>query len=131
MVQLEYQFISSFALSGELLDLTPYGAADIADDYVPWVWNQGVANDQILAIPQDSGPLGNLYREDILTAAGITEPPATWEDYKTAAEAVRGEHGLRTSRTWRRTRAPDGSGCCGRRASSRSPTTATRASRST
>ena len=89
MVQLEYQFISSFALSGELLDLTPYGAADIADDYVPWVWNQGVANDQILAIPQDSGPLGNLYREDILTAAGVTEPPATWEDYKTAAEAVR------------------------------------------
>ena len=89
VVQLEYQFISSFALSGELLDLTPYGAADIADDYVPWVWKQGVVNDQILAIPQDSGPMGNLYREDILTAAGITEPPATWDDYKTAAEAVR------------------------------------------
>jgi multiple sugar transport system substrate-binding protein len=89
VVQLEYQFISSFALSGELLDLTPYGAEDIAGDYVPWVWNQGVANDQILAIPQDSGPLGNLYREDILTAAGITEPPATWDEYKTAAEAVR------------------------------------------
>ena len=33
--------------------------------------------------------MGNLYREDILTAAGVTEPPATWEDYKTAAEAVR------------------------------------------
>jgi multiple sugar transport system substrate-binding protein len=89
VVQLEYQFISSFALSGELLDLTPYGAADIADDYVPWVWKQGVAGDQVLAIPQDSGPLGNLYREDILTAAGVTEPPATWADYKTAAEAVR------------------------------------------
>ena len=89
MVQLEYQFISSFALSGELLDLTPYGAEDIAGDYVSWVWNQGVHNDEILAIPQDSGPLGNLYREDILTAAGITEAPATWEDYKTAAEAVR------------------------------------------
>ena len=89
VVQLEYQFISSFALTGELLDLTPYGAADIADDYVPWVWNQVVANDQVLAIPQDSGPLGNLYREDIMTAAGVTEPPATWADYKTAAEAVR------------------------------------------
>jgi multiple sugar transport system substrate-binding protein len=89
VVQLEYQFISSFALSGELLDLTPYGAADIADDYVAWVWNQGVANDQILAIPQDSGPLGHLYREDILTAAGVTESPATWDDYKAAAEKVR------------------------------------------
>jgi multiple sugar transport system substrate-binding protein len=89
VVQLEYQFISSFAVTGELLDLTPYGAADIAGDYVPWVWNQVVANDQVLAIPQDSGPMGNLYREDIMTAAGVTEPPATWEDYKAAAEAVR------------------------------------------
>jgi len=89
VVQLEYQFISSFALSGELADLTPYGAKDIAKDYVPWVWKQGVANGKVLAIPQDSGPLGNLYRQDILTAAGITTPPATWDDYKTAAEAVR------------------------------------------
>ena len=89
VVQLEYQFISSFALSGELLDLTPYGAKDIEKDYVPWVWKQGVVNDKILAIPQDSGPMGNLYREDILTAAGITEAPTTWDEYKTAAEAVR------------------------------------------
>lgn len=89
VVQLEYQFISSFAQTGELLDLTPYGAADLADQYVPWVWKQVVSNDQVLAIPQDSGPMGNLYREDIMTAAGVTEPPATWADYKTAAEKVR------------------------------------------
>jgi multiple sugar transport system substrate-binding protein len=89
VVQLEQQFITSFAVTGELLDLTPYGAADIGDEYVPWVWNQVVANGEVLAIPQDSGPLGNLYREDILTAAGVTEPPATWADYKTAAELVR------------------------------------------
>ena len=89
VVQLEYQFISSFAVTGELLDLTPYGAADLSDQYVPWVWNQVLSNDEVLAIPQDSGPMGNLYREDILTAAGVTEPPATWEDYRTAAQAVR------------------------------------------
>ncbi len=89
VVQLEYQFISSFAQTGELLDLTPYGAADIASDYVPWVWKQVVFNNQVLAVPQDSGPMGNLYREDIMTAAGVTEPPATWADYKTAAEKVR------------------------------------------
>ncbi len=89
VVQLEYQFISSFAQTGDLLDLTPYGASDIASDYVPWVWKQVVVNDQVLAVPQDSGPMGNLYREDIMAAAGVTEPPATWADYKTAAEKVR------------------------------------------
>jgi multiple sugar transport system substrate-binding protein len=89
VIQLEYQFISSFALTGELLDLTPYGGADLADEYSPGVWNQVLANDEVLAIPQDSGPLGNLYREDILKEAGVTAPPATWADYKTAAEAVK------------------------------------------
>jgi multiple sugar transport system substrate-binding protein len=89
VVQLEYQFISSLAVTGELLDLTPYGATDLADEYVPWVWYQVLSNDQVLAIPQDSGPMGNLYREDILTAAGVTEPPETWADYRTAAEMVK------------------------------------------
>lgn len=89
VIQVEYQYITSFAVTGDLLDLTPYGAADLEDQYVPWVWNQVVAEDAVLAIPQDSGPMGNLYREDILAAAGVTEPPATWEEYKTAAEAVR------------------------------------------
>ncbi len=89
VIQLEYQYISSFSVTGDLLDLAPYGASDLESEYVPWVWNQVVDGDKVYSIPQDSGPMGNLYREDILTAAGITEPPATWADYKTAAEAVR------------------------------------------
>jgi multiple sugar transport system substrate-binding protein len=89
VIQLEYQYVSSFTVTGDLLDLAPYGAADLEDEYVPWVWNQVVSGDSVWSIPQDSGPMGNLYREDILTAAGVTEPPATWADYKTAAEAVR------------------------------------------
>ena len=35
----------------------------------------------VWAIPQDAGPLGNLYPSDILEQAGITEPPATWDEY--------------------------------------------------
>ena len=89
VAQMEYQYISSFDVTGDLLDLTPYGAADLESEYVPWVWNQVVAGDKVLAIPQDSGPMGNLYREDIMTAAGVTAPPATWDEYATAAAAVR------------------------------------------
>ena len=95
-----------------------------------WVWKQVVSNDQVLAIPQDSGPMGNLYREDIMTAAGVTEPPATWADYKTAAEAV----GANTDSYISNMAPGQGagwSGCCGRRASSRSAMTARRVSRST
>jgi len=74
VAQIEYQYIPSFVLPESLLDLTPYGGDELADDYVEWAWNQVSPGDEVWAIPQDVGPMGNLYREDILTAAGITEP---------------------------------------------------------
>ncbi|MGC5221119.1 ABC transporter substrate-binding protein [Micromonospora sp. DT81.3] len=89
VAQIEYQYIPSFVLPESLLDLAPYGADDLADDYVEWAWNQVSPDEAVWAIPQDVGPMGNLYREDILTAAGITEPPATYEEYATAAKAVK------------------------------------------
>ncbi|WP_395244186.1 ABC transporter substrate-binding protein [Agromyces sp. MMS24-K17] len=89
VAQIEYQYIPSFVLSESLLDLTPYGADDLSGDYVDWAWNQVSPGDEVWSIPQDVGPMGNLYREDLLTQAGITEPPATWDDYATAAKAVK------------------------------------------
>ena len=80
-------------LTESLLDLAPYGADDLADDYVGWSWDQVSPADEVWAIPQDVGPMGNLYREDILAAAGITEPPATYDDYAAAAKAVKDKTG--------------------------------------
>jgi len=89
VAQVEYQYIPSFVLNNSLLDLTPYGADDLSGDYVDWAWNQVSPESEVWGIPQDVGPMGNLYREDILAAAGITEPPATWEEYATAARTVK------------------------------------------
>ncbi|KQS72176.1 ABC transporter substrate-binding protein [Modestobacter sp. Leaf380] len=93
VIQVEYQYIPSFTLTDSLLDLTPYGAADISGDYVDWAWNQVSSDEGIWAIPQDIGPMGNLYRSDIMAQAGVTEPPATYADYATAAEQVRSATG--------------------------------------
>ena len=93
IVQMEYQYINSFKLTDSLLDLTPYGAAELEGDYVDWVWDQVATEDGIYGIPQDVGPMGHLYREDIMAAAGITEPPATWDEYATAAAAVKEQTG--------------------------------------
>ncbi|NEM92486.1 extracellular solute-binding protein [Galbitalea soli] len=93
VAQIEYQYISSFNVTKSLADLTPYGGAKLKSDYVPWVWNQVVQNGQVLAIPQDSGPMGNLYRTDILKKAGITTPPATWDEYATDAALVKQKTG--------------------------------------
>jgi len=93
VVQMRYQDLSSFTVTKSLLDLAPYGANDLKGDYVDWVWNQVSSNGQVFGVPQDSGPMGNLYRDDILTSAGISQPPATWDDYATAAATVKSKTG--------------------------------------
>jgi multiple sugar transport system substrate-binding protein len=89
VAQIEYQYIPSFVLNNSLLDLTAYGAEDLSGDYVEWAWNQVSPDAEVWGIPQDVGPMGNLYREDLLTAAGIAEAPATWEEYASAAQTVK------------------------------------------
>ncbi|WP_235500863.1 ABC transporter substrate-binding protein [Agreia sp. Leaf244] len=94
VAQIEYQYLSSFRLTDSLADLTPYGAADLSDEYVEWVWNQVQTEDgSVWAIPQDSGPLGNLYRSDILAQAGITEAPTTWAQYAEDAATIKAATG--------------------------------------
>jgi len=94
VAQVEFQYISSFTVTKSLLDLTPYGASDLSSQYVPWVWNQVKQSGGIYAVPQDSGPMGNLYRKDILDKAGITSPPTTWDEYSTDAAAVKSKTGV-------------------------------------
>lgn len=94
VAQIEYQYLSSFRLTDSLADLSPYGAADLGDEYVEWVWNQVKTEDgSVWAIPQDSGPLGNLYRSDIMAQAGITEAPTTWAQYAEDAATVKAATG--------------------------------------
>lgn len=93
VIHLEYQFVSSFRVTESLLDLSPYGARDLESDFTPWVWGQVADDEGVWSIPMDAGPMGNLYREDILAEAGVTEAPKTWAEFAEAAEAVREQTG--------------------------------------
>src|SRR5215207_9369756 len=65
-VQIEFQYIPTFSITKSLMDLRPYGGEALKDKFVPWTWQQVVGSDgQVWAIPQDSGPMGMLYRKDI------------------------------------------------------------------
>lgn len=88
IAQIEYQHVPSFVLGGDLLDLTPYLDEGAADSYETFAWNQVVVKDGVYGIPQDTGPVGLLYREDLFAAAGIDEPPSTWEQFAADAEAI-------------------------------------------
>jgi len=88
MVQIEYQAIPTFTITDSLLDLRPYGASALKSTFVEWTWGQVTGSGgQIWAIPQDTGPMGMLYRKDIFDKHGI-EVPTTWDEFAAAARKL-------------------------------------------
>jgi multiple sugar transport system substrate-binding protein len=92
VAQVEFQYINSFTLGeGDLLDLTPYAPPTLKDSYPEWVWSQVNTHGGLWGIPQDTGPMGLLYREDLLQQAGL-EPPKTYDDFASAAQTYRSKN---------------------------------------
>ncbi|MBT2225108.1 ABC transporter substrate-binding protein [Nonomuraea sp. NEAU-A123] len=88
VVQIEFQYIPTFTITGSLLDLRPYGAAALKDKFVDWTWSQVTGDGgEVWAIPQDSGPMGMLYRKDIFDKHGIAVPK-TWDEFAAAARKL-------------------------------------------
>ena len=88
VAQIEFQNIPTFTLTNDLLDLRPYGAGALKDRFVDWTWGQVTGQDgQVWAIPQDTGPMGMLYRQDIFDKHGIT-PPKTWAEFADASRKL-------------------------------------------
>ena len=88
VAQIEFQYIPTFTITDSLLDLRPYGAAALKDKFVDWTWAQvSGPNGEVWAIPQDTGPLGMLYRKDIFDRYGI-QVPTTWDEFAAAARKL-------------------------------------------
>lgn len=88
VVQIEYQYIPTFTITDSLLDLRPYGAEALKSQFVDWTWQQVTGRDgEVWAVPQDTGPMGMLYRQDIFDKHGIA-PPKTWDEFAAAARKL-------------------------------------------
>src|SRR6266700_7395321 len=74
IVQIELQYLPTFELANGLVDLSQYGANDLKNDYVSWVWNQVSQGAKVYAIPQESGPMGLVYRADIFQQYHLPVP---------------------------------------------------------
>src|SRR5947208_6185692 len=80
LAQVEFQFLPTFETTGSLVDLAPYGAASVKDQFVPYTWSQVLLGNSIYAIPQDTGPMAMFYRADIFKKYNIPVP-TTWAQY--------------------------------------------------
>jgi multiple sugar transport system substrate-binding protein len=79
---------AGFVLTNDLLDLTQFGATELKDDYLPAAWKKAAFANGVWGLPNDVGPVALIYRPDLFKAAGITEPPATWEEFAADAKAI-------------------------------------------
>ncbi|MFF5369928.1 ABC transporter substrate-binding protein [Streptomyces sp. NPDC013187] len=88
LAQIEYQAVPTFTITDSLLDLGPHGASALKDKFVDWTWGQvSGPKGEVWAIPQDTGPMGMLYRKDIFDRHGI-QVPKTWDDFAAAARKL-------------------------------------------
>lgn len=71
--------------AANLDDLVP---AELREDYFEGTLEPITMDGSLYGLPQDVATLSLFYRSDLLEAAGITDPPATWDELVTAAEAV-------------------------------------------
>jgi len=88
VIMLESEVLSSFSIRNALVDLTQYGANDVKADYTAGAWKDVSSGAAVYAIPVDGGPMGMLYRKDILDRYGIPVP-TTWDEFKSAAQALK------------------------------------------
>ena len=86
VVHMEFQYIPSFTLTDSLLDLTPYLPDNFLASYPEWIQKQINLEGKTYGVPWDTGPLGFIYRKDLLDKAGIETPIKTWDEFAVAAE---------------------------------------------
>ncbi len=89
VIQMDYQYLTQYAQSGVLADLTPYfesGAIDISN-VAESVISSGSVGDNIFALSTGTNALATFYRKDVLDKAGVEMPmePTLEELYAIAA----------------------------------------------
>jgi multiple sugar transport system substrate-binding protein len=84
-------FVQELASRGALQSLDGYIAgseAVAAEDYVEGFRNTALLDGSMYGLPFDGETTGLFYRTDLFDAAGIEEPPATWEEFEQTAAAL-------------------------------------------
>ena len=87
---LEDPTVTQFAVTGDVIDLSAYGADNLSDDFTAGPWNKLQYNGKPYALPIDAGPEMFFYNKAVFDKAGVDgESIKTWDDYYEAAKKIR------------------------------------------
>jgi multiple sugar transport system substrate-binding protein len=82
---------ADFASRGALVNLDNYvkrTPEQKPDDYVESFLGSAKYEDSLYALPMDGESTGLFYRTDMFEAAGISEPPKTWDEFEADAQKL-------------------------------------------
>lgn len=82
-----YETMPSFVAAGALEDVSEF-AAPHKREFADWTWNQVTVAGKTYGAPVDTAPMALFYRKDLFAKYGIDKAPATWDEYRAAAEKV-------------------------------------------
>ena len=85
---IEYQYIPTMVANGALVDISKYGANSVKSQFDPAAWALAGENGAQYGFPQDTGPMALFYNSATFQKAGITSPPATWDEYAQDAAKI-------------------------------------------
>ena len=88
VIMLEAEVLSTFTIRDALVDLAPYGAAELESEFTEGAWSDVTRGDAVYAVPVDGGPMGMLYRQDIFDEYGVGVP-TTWDEFADAAQELK------------------------------------------
>jgi multiple sugar transport system substrate-binding protein len=87
LAQIAYSELPGFIVSKDLADVGKLGANDLKKDYSASTWEAVSRGKEVFGLPWDGGPMGLLYRNDVLAQYNINVP-TTWDEFAKAARAL-------------------------------------------
>lgn len=85
VAMVEFAQLPQYALTEDIIPLDDLGGSEVIGDFADSVANQVTINGSVYGMPLDSAPMALGYRADLLSEAGITELPDTWDQFADAA----------------------------------------------
>ncbi|MDO5534727.1 MAG: sugar ABC transporter substrate-binding protein [Propionibacteriaceae bacterium] len=84
-----------------LLDITDrLDAWEDKEQFYPGMLADCEYEGRMYAVPFAHDTRVGLYRQDLLDAAGVTDIPTTWDEFRAAAEAVKAQGGVQSPIDW-------------------------------
>jgi arabinogalactan oligomer/maltooligosaccharide transport system substrate-binding protein len=94
ILRAEVAWVPEFASLGYLYALDGSELTADASDYFETPLSSNRFDGKTFGVPQVTDSLALLYNKRLFAEAGITEPPATWDEVKTAAAAIKQATGV-------------------------------------